>query len=140
MGPGDANEPDANQHLLKREHPPCTERQSLTKACEWKDGDRGGLAEGKQDQGKKKAKVCFDINRSSYGVDRRSQREPEFHSLVVDSYVATLIAGGFYVPSIIEGGVSSGQCNRSMGMNFAFGAINRQATTLARVSLYSGFS
>jgi hypothetical protein len=31
----------------EREHPPCTERQSLTKECEWKDGDRGGLAEGK---------------------------------------------------------------------------------------------
>jgi hypothetical protein len=30
---------------LKREHPTCTERQSLTKECGWKDGDRGGLAQ-----------------------------------------------------------------------------------------------
>jgi hypothetical protein len=30
---------------LKREHPTCTERQSLTKECGWKDGDRGGPAQ-----------------------------------------------------------------------------------------------
>jgi hypothetical protein len=29
-------------------HPPCTERQSLTKECGWKGGDRGGLAEWEQ--------------------------------------------------------------------------------------------
>jgi hypothetical protein len=29
----------------EREHPPGTERISLTKECGWKDGDRGGLAE-----------------------------------------------------------------------------------------------
>jgi hypothetical protein len=27
---------------LKREHPPGTERKSLTKECGWKDGGRGG--------------------------------------------------------------------------------------------------
>jgi len=32
------------QHLLKREYPPGTERISLTKECGWKDGDRGGPA------------------------------------------------------------------------------------------------
>jgi hypothetical protein len=30
---------------LKREHPTGTERQSLTKECGWKDGDRGGPAQ-----------------------------------------------------------------------------------------------
>jgi hypothetical protein len=30
---------------LKREHPTCTERQSLDKECGWKDGDRGGPAQ-----------------------------------------------------------------------------------------------
>jgi hypothetical protein len=44
----------------EREHPPCTERLSLTKECGWKDGDRGGLAEWKQIHGKKKEKVCLD--------------------------------------------------------------------------------
>jgi hypothetical protein len=38
----------------EREHPPGTERISLTKECEWKDGDRGGLAEWEQTYGKKK--------------------------------------------------------------------------------------
>jgi hypothetical protein len=31
-------------------------------------------------------------------------------------------AGGFHVPSIMEGGFSFGQYSRSMGMNLAFGA------------------
>src|SRR5579871_3805416 len=44
------------QHQLKREHPPGTERRSLIKECEWKDGDRGGLAESEQMHGKKKRK------------------------------------------------------------------------------------
>src|SRR6266850_6424370 len=52
---------------LKREHPPSTERISLTKECGWKDGDRGGLAEREQTHGKKKAKVRLDINRPSHG-------------------------------------------------------------------------
>ena len=51
----------------EREHPPCTERISLTKECEWKDGDRGGLAEWKQAERNKKAKVCLDIDRPSHG-------------------------------------------------------------------------
>src|ERR1700688_2020947 len=55
------------QHLLKREHPTCTERIWLTKECGWKDSDRGGLAEWEQTHGKKKAKVCLDINRPSHG-------------------------------------------------------------------------
>jgi hypothetical protein len=38
----------------EREHPPCTERISAHKECEWKDGDRGGLAEWEQTHGKKK--------------------------------------------------------------------------------------
>ena len=59
---------------LKREHPTCTERISLTKECGWKDGDRGGLAESEQTHGKKKAKVCIDINRPSHG---RTYRGPE---------------------------------------------------------------
>ena len=45
----------------------CTERISLTKECGWKDGDRGGSAEWKQTHGKKKARVCLDINRPSHG-------------------------------------------------------------------------
>src|SRR5580765_3797360 len=55
------------QHLLKQEHPPCTERISLTKECGWKDGDRGGLAEWELIHGKKKMKVCLDVNRPSHG-------------------------------------------------------------------------
>jgi hypothetical protein len=43
----------------KREHPPSTERISLTKECGWKDGDRGGLAEWEQTHGKKKAKFAL---------------------------------------------------------------------------------
>jgi len=39
---------------LKREHPPCTERISLTKECGWKDGDRGGLAQGQELTGRKR--------------------------------------------------------------------------------------
>jgi hypothetical protein len=57
----------AIEHLLKREHPPVTERISLTEECGWKEGDRGGSAEGEQTDGKKKAKVCLDINRPSDG-------------------------------------------------------------------------
>jgi hypothetical protein len=38
----------------EREHPPCTERTIAHKECEWKDGDRGGLAEWEQTYGKKK--------------------------------------------------------------------------------------
>jgi hypothetical protein len=52
---------------LKREHPTCTERISLTQECGWKDGDRGGLAEWEQTHGKKKVKLCLDINRPSHG-------------------------------------------------------------------------
>jgi hypothetical protein len=37
------------------------------KECEWKDGDRGGLAEWEQTERKKKEKVCLDINRPSHG-------------------------------------------------------------------------
>jgi hypothetical protein len=40
---------------------------SLTKECGWKDGDRDGLAEWEQIHGKKKEKVCLDINRLSRG-------------------------------------------------------------------------
>ena len=40
------------------------ERISLTKACAYKDGDRGGLAEWEQIHGKK-TKVCLAINRPS---------------------------------------------------------------------------
>jgi hypothetical protein len=47
------------QHLLKREHPPCTERISLTKEGGWKDGDRGGLAEWELIHGKKKCKCAL---------------------------------------------------------------------------------
>jgi hypothetical protein len=47
---------------MNREHPTCTERQSLNKECGWKGGDRGGLAEWEQIHGKKKTKVCLDIN------------------------------------------------------------------------------
>ena len=58
---------------LKREHPTCTERISLTKECGWKDGDRGGLAEWEQTHGKKKAKVC--LGQSTHGR----------HSLLVEN-------------------------------------------------------
>jgi hypothetical protein len=37
------------------------------KECEWKDGDRGGLAEWEQTERKKKEKVVLDINRPSHG-------------------------------------------------------------------------
>jgi hypothetical protein len=37
------------------------------KECEWKDGDRGGLAEWEQTERKKKEKLCLDINRPSHG-------------------------------------------------------------------------
>src|SRR2546427_747249 len=46
-----------------------SERISLTKECGWKDGDRGGLAEGEQNHGKKKARVCLDINWPSHGKE-----------------------------------------------------------------------
>jgi hypothetical protein len=38
----------------ERKHPPGTERIFAQKECEWKDGDRGGLAEWEQTHGKKK--------------------------------------------------------------------------------------
>ena len=50
---------------MNREHPTGTERKPLTQECGWKGGDRGGLAEREQIHGKKKAKVCLDINRPS---------------------------------------------------------------------------
>jgi len=50
---------------MNREHPTGTERKSLTQECGWKGGDRGGLAERKQIHGKKKTKLCLDINRPS---------------------------------------------------------------------------
>ena len=43
-------------------------------------------------------------------------------------YPAALIAGGFQVPSIIDGGVSVGQYSRSIGMNLAFGAGSQLAS------------
>ena len=61
------------QHLLKREHQPCAERISLTKECRWKDGDRGGLADWELIHGKKKMKVCLDINRPSHGSWRQAR-------------------------------------------------------------------
>src|SRR5690348_4374545 len=39
---------------MNREHPSCTERQSLTQECGWKDGDRGGFSEGQELTGKKR--------------------------------------------------------------------------------------
>ena len=36
---------DAEEHVLKRVRPTCTERISITKDCGWKGGDRGRLAE-----------------------------------------------------------------------------------------------
>jgi len=38
----------------EREHPPSTERISLTKECGWKDGDRGGLVEAETESQKNK--------------------------------------------------------------------------------------
>jgi monoamine oxidase len=42
----------------KREHPPGTERISLTKDCGRKDGDRGGLAEWEQTKWKERKRRC----------------------------------------------------------------------------------
>jgi hypothetical protein len=42
------------QHLLKREHPTGTERESLNYECGWKGGDRGGLAVRKNVSNEKK--------------------------------------------------------------------------------------
>jgi hypothetical protein len=39
----------------------------LHKRVRMEEGDRGGLAESEQTHGKKKAKVCLDINRPSHG-------------------------------------------------------------------------
>jgi hypothetical protein len=39
-----------------------------------------------------------------------------------------LIAGGFQVPSRMEGGVSFGQYSRNIGMNFAFGVGSQFAS------------
>ena len=44
------------------------------------------------------------------------------------NYWATLTAGGFHVPSIIEGGVCLGQYSRIIGMNLAFGAGSQFAS------------
>src|SRR5215831_17102879 len=49
-------------------------------------------------------------------------------ALLEFSHSATLIAGGFHVPSRIEGGVSFGQYSRSIGTNFAFGAGSQFAS------------
>jgi hypothetical protein len=40
----------------EREHPPGTERNIAHKKCEWKDGDRGGLAEWEQTESKEERK------------------------------------------------------------------------------------
>ena len=43
-------------------------------------------------------------------------------------YCTCFVAGGFHVPSMIDGGVSFGQYSRSMGMNLAFGAGSQLAS------------
>lgn len=47
---------------------------------------------------------------------------------LIQAYFASFTAGGFQVPSMIEGGVSFGQYRRIMGMNFAFGAGSQLAS------------
>ena len=44
------------------------------------------------------------------------------------SYFASLMAGGFQVPSMMDGGVSFGQYRRIMGTNLAFGAGSQLAS------------
>lgn len=48
------------------------------KECEWKDGDRGGLAERKQTE-REERKVCLDINRPSHG--RLYPKNPRTHMM-----------------------------------------------------------
>jgi hypothetical protein len=43
-------------------------------------------------------------------------------------YFASLMAGGFQLPSRIDGGVSFGQYRRSIGTNLAFGAGSQLAS------------
>ena len=42
--------------------------------------------------------------------------------------LAKAMAGGFQLPSMIEGGVSLGQYNRNIVINFALGAGNQFAS------------
>ncbi len=60
---------DANQVAAPTEtRTPTMHRANIAhKECGWKDGDRGGLAERELIHGKKKMKMCLDINRPSHG-------------------------------------------------------------------------
>ena len=80
----------------------CTERKSLTKECGWKDGDRGGLAEWEQTHGKKKTKVCLDINRPSHG--RTYPTEPTLYGLRVPSVIRSIKSTWWYVSLISVSG------------------------------------
>ena len=46
----------------------------------------------------------------------------------IQYYFASVMAGGFQVPSMMDGGVSFGQYRRSIGINCAFGAGSQLAS------------
>src|ERR1700680_3092386 len=55
------------QHRLKREHPTCTERESLNEECGWKGGDSGDSAQREKTCPTKKQKNPLDSDRPSHG-------------------------------------------------------------------------
>src|SRR5580704_6120144 len=60
------------------------------------------------------------------GIDPGSYLPPRSNR--IEDYFDSFMAGGFQLPSMIEGGVSFGQYRRSMGMNLAFGAGSQLAS------------
>jgi hypothetical protein len=72
---------DIQSTMLKREHPPSTERRSLTKECGWKDGDRGGLAEWEDVHGRKKERKR-KCALTSIGLLMEGVIQPEMHNFV----------------------------------------------------------
>jgi hypothetical protein len=63
---------------MNREHPTGTERTSLTEECEWKGGDRGGLAEReKREKNSWKEQNTLDRGRPSHGRNQRVKTQGE---------------------------------------------------------------
>jgi hypothetical protein len=69
------------------------------KECEWKDGDRGGLAEWEQTERKKKEKAVLDINRPSHGRTKKAEKENGKRITLALRWVLSTVSLSFPLPS-----------------------------------------
>src|ERR1700674_734244 len=90
---------------LKRVHPTGTERQSLTKECGWKDGDRGGLAQTQKISWEEKRKTDLTLTGLLMeGLIPQSHRSSDHHEPKPQCYTApaTSPAGNKEAENAIE--------------------------------------